>query len=375
MVVLNNLKAEIRVDGIALPEYDDHKRLPHPPNEVSKYVEAPTGKKFGIHVIIPKHYGTTSDRLGLDFSIDGHLDHGTSFEKEADEEHEIIFDELYVGHGRGSMKIRRFLFREIDFGEIPRSSLSTDSMTDEVFRNLGTIKITVYRLNNIEDYDSTEYVDYTDDYDAGPRRLKHRLGSPGITQSVVEGIVEKMFRLELQAYYSEYRSDPHTNSSPNDPTMKRIQSRHTSLSPGVSSMKISRKEPPEPVSKDSSPSRDHSQPVSRHSSPSVGPSISRPKREPLYKPFPNLRSTGSPSPSSSKQPSNLRSPASPNPPEPVPRRHQQRRFEPYNTRSQRSSPSVEAPEPVPKRSTTSKLAAGSTSSEEDDEDAETEDEG
>ncbi|KAI4270598.1 MAG: hypothetical protein L6R38_007082 [Xanthoria sp. 2 TBL-2021] len=70
MAVLESLTAEIRVDERALPEYDDHNE---PPHEVSKYVEAPTGKGFSIHFLVPKEYKTTSDTLGVEFSIDGRL--------------------------------------------------------------------------------------------------------------------------------------------------------------------------------------------------------------------------------------------------------------------------------------------------------------
>lgn len=72
MAVLDSLIAAIRIDGKALLEYDDHGTAPIK-HLVSKYVEAPTGKEFSIHVIVPKHYEMTSDRLGVRVSIIGKI--------------------------------------------------------------------------------------------------------------------------------------------------------------------------------------------------------------------------------------------------------------------------------------------------------------
>lgn len=72
MAVLDNLEADIRVDGQPLREYDnDDPEEDSQPQTIVKYVKAPTDAAFAIHVRIPRDYQMSSEGVVFKFDADG----------------------------------------------------------------------------------------------------------------------------------------------------------------------------------------------------------------------------------------------------------------------------------------------------------------
>lgn len=83
MAILKGIEVTIRVNGHALQEYDDsfevgdqnssnqddHDGMPH---RVSKHIEATSGARFAINVVVPKSAKALLGALSFKLSLDGH---------------------------------------------------------------------------------------------------------------------------------------------------------------------------------------------------------------------------------------------------------------------------------------------------------------
>ncbi|KAI4245117.1 MAG: hypothetical protein L6R40_002716 [Gallowayella cf. fulva] len=374
MAILGLLGAEIIVDGEALPEYDDiDQQETTLPRTAVKYVEVPTGREFNIRV--SASMGKYVEGIRFDVLIDGRIMDAVILPRKHKRKHQLAnsshnFSGIKIQGNDGLVKRRPWLFSDIDFVG-SGDSMSFGGMSFEHFRELGTITVTAFRLKNIKT--STTPPTYNPNHDYNTVKPRGRSLKPqGITQCVILGrprpcnpssvvtcdyidgetpmatlilkyrtkealglilrpsrnledeSVEKLTESELQVLTSRLQDRPRDENS--IATMRRIHQRSITMeretqrtadrqkeiSKPVLERSTAAVEPPEPVSRDSSVSRDPSRPIP------IRPKKGTSGGPPL---LPNLRNR---SPSA----------GSANPPEPD---------------SRRSSRSVDPPEPIPNR--------------------------
>ena len=71
MAVIDDIEATVCVGDNPLKEYKDSELDDDGPKEASRYIEAESGKAFGVKFKLPKAYPWTSDGLTAEIHIDG----------------------------------------------------------------------------------------------------------------------------------------------------------------------------------------------------------------------------------------------------------------------------------------------------------------
>lgn len=71
MAKLNDLAVSIIVDGNALPEYDDENEKAQDSTKIAKYVEATSGARFLVQIMVSKSFRLTSDATLFKIYLDG----------------------------------------------------------------------------------------------------------------------------------------------------------------------------------------------------------------------------------------------------------------------------------------------------------------
>lgn len=71
MEIIGDIQAKIIVNRQPLQEHEDEEVEDENPDAVVKYIEATSGAKFGINIIVPMSYRFSSDALLFEISLDG----------------------------------------------------------------------------------------------------------------------------------------------------------------------------------------------------------------------------------------------------------------------------------------------------------------
>lgn len=71
MAIIGHIQAKIIVNRQPLQEHEDEEVEDENPDAVVKYIEATSGAKFGINIIVPMSYIFSSDALLFEISLDG----------------------------------------------------------------------------------------------------------------------------------------------------------------------------------------------------------------------------------------------------------------------------------------------------------------
>lgn len=117
MAILGALQAEIRVDGKALPEFDDDDLQQRASRRfISKLVEVPLKAEFSVRVCVLGERYMPSEDLAITVRMDGQLEFGELWERE-DRDHDVNTHGLLNRTEEGITTLRPLQFSSIDFGK------------------------------------------------------------------------------------------------------------------------------------------------------------------------------------------------------------------------------------------------------------------
>ncbi|KAL8994587.1 MAG: hypothetical protein Q9169_005483 [Polycauliona sp. 2 TL-2023] len=419
MAILGAFQAEVLAHGEVLPEHQYHDNRPQdlPPRTVIKYVEVPIGEEFQVLVrALSEDHAMASEDLEVQLDIDNDLSFIYLWNKPRLANPIHFLGEEGPGE-HGTTVLRPLLLESIDFVHKAQDA-SSGTLSLEGWKDLGTIKVSIYKITKVR---RIKYQPHSQEA-RGIRTEDTSLKPLGITQSVILGpsrfhsseapapdygserlsgedsvMVTFIFKYrtkevldlilnptqnirdenydemstpELQAAMSSPALQSNPRSEPSRRSVTRAARRSTSL------LAIERREPPEPVSRDTSATPQPPEPIS------IDPSASPYPPEPLSRESSTTRAPPEPiikeEPSSTDPPESVSGASSTL--RAVPRRtsiHVNTLFgkrQPYRTGALSKGPSPQTPpEPVKrKRGSTSKGKGKGKELEDDDEEEEDE---
>ncbi|KAL8688343.1 MAG: hypothetical protein Q9218_005725 [Villophora microphyllina] len=207
MAILGSLRAELHVDGQPLQEY----QVPNTTSDnrnLTKYVEAPTGKAFGIYVSVPEEYHMTSERIEFKFIIDGQKIRKKILN--AGEEDVRYAANIRTQDNSGIMELRPFVFTDIEFAptwwQESRLSVTSNEFTAGALLRYGTIVVKAFRVDDVVQVVSSHTHSLM-----RPLKTTHtELRDLGITQSVTFGepLRSEASGPALHAAYKDGRDSP-----------------------------------------------------------------------------------------------------------------------------------------------------------------------
>ncbi|KAL8770307.1 MAG: hypothetical protein Q9209_003943 [Squamulea sp. 1 TL-2023] len=267
MAILDSLTAEILVNGKILPEYDDDDQQ-HVPSlrTVTKYVEVPTGEEFCVRVSTSAGYHRDVEGLGVNLFIDGKIRATGLLMVKEQHDDVATFGGVMISNNDQVTELRPFTFANINFVNASRN-LSSNRMSYEDFRELGTVMVKVYRVKNISERSLGRLENYSHNDEPFKTRSK-KLKPEGITQCVILGpprrcTTPKSYDTRYERLADCYIQTEVPYQSLVVEIVKRIELDAEEHLDSVAERPSTSTEPPEPVSRAASPSTDAPEPVAK----------------------------------------------------------------------------------------------------------------